>query len=261
MESLYLPSCQAYLRYHDLPGQSPALVYLHGLGSASSADYPGVVAHAPLNRYRSLLVDLLGFGFSDRPKKFRYTLDSHAVTVAQLLDHLELGECGVIGHSMGGSVAIALAAMRPDLVGRLVVAEGNLDPGGGVISSPIARQTEWGFALFGHAAMLRQVRAMALRGRSGSTAYLATVRASAPYALYRTAVGLVRGTDPTMRERFLALSIPRAFIFGERSLPDPDADFLAGQGVKVLIVPEAGHAMMDDNPSGFARAIGEALGE
>lgn len=62
-----------------------------------------------------------------------------------------------------------------------------------------------------------------------------------------------------MREQVLRLDMPRALLVGERNLPYPDADTLAA-GVKVLVVPGAGHAMMVDHPHGFARVLAEALG-
>lgn len=113
MDSLYFPELDAHLCYHDLPGQEPVCVYLHGLGSASSADFPAIARDPRLSPYRSLLIDLLGFGFSDHPTAFPHTLEAHAEIVARLLDHLELRQCHVVGHSMGGSVAIALAANWP----------------------------------------------------------------------------------------------------------------------------------------------------
>lgn len=58
----------------------------------------------------------------------------------------------------------------------------------------------------------------------------------------------------------MGLGIPRAFLFGARSLPDPDTAFLAERGIKVFIVPAAGHAMMDDNPDGFAEILAAAFG-
>jgi pimeloyl-ACP methyl ester carboxylesterase len=62
-----------------------------------------------------------------------------------------------------------------------------------------------------------------------------------------------------MREHFLQLAMPRSFLFGERSLPDPDAEWLPAQGIPVLLVPDAGHAMMWDNPVGFATVLKSAL--
>jgi pimeloyl-ACP methyl ester carboxylesterase len=59
------------------------------------------------------------------------------------------------------------------------------------------------------------------------------------------------------------MTIPRAYIFGEQSLPDPWArdlwDALASEGIQVLSVPNAGHGMAWDNPSGVAEALNTAL--
>jgi len=254
MQSYWLEEESAFLRFLDLPGRGPACVFLHGLGAASSADFPETVRLEPLRTRRALLVDLLGFGYSDRPPIFDYSLDHHADAVARLLDHLSTRGCIVVGHSMGGAVAVSLAALRPDLVGCLILAEGNLDPGGGVVSRPIAAQTESEFVARGHRAFVDLLHA-----QPPWASYAATVRAADPVALHRTATELVRGSSPTMRERLVAASMPRTYIFGERSLPDPDHDRLPSHGVEVAVVPAAGHAMMSDNAPGFAGAIGAAI--
>ena len=116
MDSLLLEPTGAYLRYEDVPGDEEPIVWLHGLGCAASADFAHVAAHPSLRGHRSLLIDLLGHGYSDAPKDFGYALEDHARTVAALMDHLGLSHSPVFGHSMGGSVAITMAAERPDLV-------------------------------------------------------------------------------------------------------------------------------------------------
>jgi pimeloyl-ACP methyl ester carboxylesterase len=62
-----------------------------------------------------------------------------------------------------------------------------------------------------------------------------------------------------MRARLYALRVPRAFLFGERSLPDPELERLASQGIDVLVVPKAGHDMPFDNPAGLAEITAQAL--
>ncbi len=127
MKSLLLRDWQAFLRYEDLPGKNPTSIYLAGLGEACHATFASIVAqHSRLVAHRSVFVDLLGCGFSDGPKDFGYSLEEHADTVARLLDELDLRGCSVIGYSMGGALAITLAATRPDLVSRLVLMEGSL---------------------------------------------------------------------------------------------------------------------------------------
>jgi pimeloyl-ACP methyl ester carboxylesterase len=253
MDSLFLEPPGGYLRYLEFPGDNVPVVWIHGLGGAASSDFAPVVASPTLIGHRSLLIDLFGHGYSDGPEVFGYTLDEHAITISQLLDHLSLRGCAVFGHSMGGSIAITLAALRPDLVARLIIAEGNLDPGGGMVSRGIAEQTEREFETTGRGALLGQIFADfgATRG--------ATFRACSPLGLYRSAVGLVEGTQPTMRERLYAFRIPRAYLFGERGLPDPDTERLSSHGIQIMVVPEAGHDMVVDNPAGLAERVAQAL--
>jgi len=78
--------------------------------------------HPALAGRRSLIVDLPGHGHSDRPNDFGYRLDDHARAVAVVLDAEGLRDIELVGWSMGGSIAIVLAAGRPELVARLVVA-------------------------------------------------------------------------------------------------------------------------------------------
>jgi len=250
-----LPGDVGTIRYHDLPGSSPTLVFLHGLGAASSAAFPRIVRDPRLSAHRALLVDLLGFGYSDRPATWSYTLEAHARTVEALLDALGTRGCVLVGHSMGGSIAILLAWTRPDLVRSLVVAEGNLDPGPGTVSGPVAAQSEARYISRGHADLVAAV------DRQGFADYAGTLRAADPRAMYRSAVSLIAPREPSLRDRLYGLPMPRSYLFGARSLPDPDTGELAAHGVPVGIVPDAGHDMMGDNPDGFVEALAEAMSE
>lgn len=235
---------------------------------SSSGTFTGVIADRDLSGHRMLLVDLFGFGFSDRPSEFGYTLEEHALVVAELLDSVGLSGCAVIGHSLGGTVAITLAGLRPDLVSNLVVAEANLDLGGGAFSKVIAAQSEEEFVQRGFGAFVQRIVASAAAGDEAMAAYAGMLQVADPCAVYRSARALVDGIRPSMRARYNELPMPRAYVFGERSvprdqasvLPDaPDPEELARHGIRVVVVPEAGHFMMFDNPAGFARALKEAL--
>lgn len=260
MKSFLLPELQAFLRYEDLSGESPANIFLPGLMIASHPTFTSILhEHPTLVKQHSVFVDLLGSGFSDAPQDFGYSLEEHASVVARLLDELDLKDCSVIGYSMGGAVAITLASIRPDLVSRLVLMEANLDTGGGFASKGIAAQTEEAFCAHGFQAFIKRFRDEGIAGDSTSAVLAGLIQIAAPHALYRSAVGLVRGTQPTMRERLLQMDLPRTYIFGEESLPDPDWDQLASQGIQVLAVAKAGHGMAWDNPRGVAEALNTAL--
>lgn len=262
MHSHYLGQPDAWLRYHDLPGREPACVYLHGLATAASSDFPALAAQPALTGRRSLLVDLLGFGFSDRPEAFDYTLTEHARTITVLLDHLGLTECVVIGHSLGGSIAIVLATQRPDLVSRLVVAEGNLASGpeegsNATFSRTVAAQTEDAFLRTGWQDLLRSMRV-------AFPAFAGQLEVADPRAVHRTAVSLVAAIEPSLGDQLARASIPRTYVFGERTLQNEDmaarAAALPGQGVAVRIVPAADHGMgLDGTPAAFAELLGRLL--
>lgn len=270
MKAFYLPQWNAFLRYDALPGDGPARVYLPGLGASVSASFINVVTNPVLAGTQSLLIDFLGAGFSDRPTDFSYTIEAHALTIAALLDNAGIKNCTLIGHSQGGSVGIMLASLRPDLVSRLVVAEGNLDAGGGSFSKMVAAQPEQDFVQRGYGAVVEWLRAEAIKGDAGMAAFAGLFQMAAPYAVHRGAVSLVEGTQPSLRQRFYDLNIPRAYIYGERSVPaapeaaTPDApypDDLRREGIRVWIITNAGHGMMTDNPAGSATALKEFLGE
>ncbi|MEU9568590.1 alpha/beta hydrolase [Streptomyces massasporeus] len=138
------------IRWVELPGQEPPRVYVHGLGATSPAYFTGAAVHPLLAGHRSLLVDLLGHGISDRPTTFDYTLESHADALAEALAAAGVSGAAVVAHSMGGSVAIVLAARHPRLVSRLVLIDANLDPiprtpgsPAAAASPPTPRRSSW----------------------------------------------------------------------------------------------------------------------
>ncbi len=266
MRSVHLPHVGSWVRYLDLPGdsptsatsQDPVFVYVAGLGAATSADFPHVVTRSALRRHRSLLVDLVGTGWSDPadPARFGYTVEEHANAVAAVLDADGLRGATVVGHSLGGSVAIALAHRRPDLVGILVACEPNLDPGVGDLSAHVAAQTEEAFVRRGYDAL----RAVVARDEhaAGASVFHATVGRWTPVGMHRTAVSMLADREPTFRTQLAQGVMPRALLVGEHT-PDFDLTGMAAAGVAVHVVPSAAHVMTYDNPAGFAAAIAAAV--
>ncbi|MGW0390770.1 alpha/beta fold hydrolase [Streptomyces sp. NPDC003042] len=241
------------IRWVELPGEEPTRVYLHGLGSTSPAYFSASAVHPLLAGRRSLLVDLLGHGHSDRPEDFTYTLEAHADALASALTEARAEGAELIAHSMGGAVAIVLAARHPRLVSRLVLIDANLDPlprtPAAAGSSGLASYTEEEFLAGGWAEV---------RDRVGAH-WWSTMRLAGRTALHRSAVHLAAGTTPTMRELLLELKIPRDFLFPASDGSPAGTDALEAAGVRVVPVPDCGHNIMLDNPDGFARAAATAL--
>lgn len=235
---------------------TPPLVFLHGLGSDRTV-FDSVAADPALAGPERLLVDLAGHGGSDRPDAWGYAIEAQADLVAGILATLDLPAVTLVGHSMGGSVAIALASRHPDRVVRLIAAEPALDPGTGTLSGHIARQSEAAFVARGFDRLRYQTHRQAERGDPVARHVRETLARVSPVALHRSAVSLRADRSPTFRAQLERLAIPRLLIRGGLT-PPPDPP-LADPAIERIVIPDAGHTMMLEQPAAFAAAIAAHL--
>jgi pimeloyl-ACP methyl ester carboxylesterase len=97
-------------------GHGEPLLLIHGLGG-SGADWAFQVA-ALERRFRVIVPDLPGCGHSPPPRD-EYAIAGFATALWSLLDHLGVSRTNIIGFSLGGAVALEMAAQRPTSVPRL----------------------------------------------------------------------------------------------------------------------------------------------
>jgi pimeloyl-ACP methyl ester carboxylesterase len=121
-----MPYCRAddVRLFYESDGTGPPLLLVHGLGSSTRDWHEQVGPFA--DHYRVLRVDLRGHGRSDRPEG-PYHMATFAREVAVLLRRLDAAPAHVVGLSMGGMVALQLAADAPRLVRSLVVVNSAAD--------------------------------------------------------------------------------------------------------------------------------------
>jgi esterase len=100
-----------------LKGQGTPIVLIHGL--FGSLDNLGVLARDLSQDHQVLQIDLRNHGLSPHSEDMNYAV--MADDLIQLFDTLSLERLTVIGHSMGGKVAMRLTAERPELIERLIV--------------------------------------------------------------------------------------------------------------------------------------------
>ncbi len=241
------------LRYQDLPGDEIPIIFIHGLGCASSFDYPQVASMACLANHRRILVDLVGSGYSDKPELFDYTIENHAHCLEALLDYLHINNLVIFGHSMGGAVSITLANLVSSRVKSLILSEANLDSGGGFFSKKIANYSEIDFIKSGYKAIINE------SVLSGNTEWAAGLSNSSPIAIHRNAVSLIKGYTPNWREIYYTLEMSKTYIYGSNTLPDPDYDELTRKNIIVAVVPNAGHSMAWENPEELALVIKRSI--
>jgi pimeloyl-ACP methyl ester carboxylesterase len=125
-DALTRPGAMFFIRglgiHYAEQGHGPPVVLLHGFGASmfSFRHQVGPLAE----HFRVLALDLPGFGYSDRPADADLSLTAQAERVREFLDRMGVERATLIGHSMGGAIAMRLAAAHPDRVERLVLAAG-----------------------------------------------------------------------------------------------------------------------------------------
>jgi pimeloyl-ACP methyl ester carboxylesterase len=105
----------------DPDGGADAVVLVHGYGSSTNSYRP--IFDALSRHHRVIAIDLPGFGLSDK-RAGDYSPDALADVVQQVLDRKGLRRVHLVGHSWGGSIALAFALRHPERLARLVVISG-----------------------------------------------------------------------------------------------------------------------------------------
>lgn len=117
MQEFYFPFKNSQFAALD-SGKGAAVVFLHGFLENKSM-WQQTVQHLP-KKYRCIALDLPGHGQSDN-LGYVHSMDEMAEVVKALTDHLKLRKVVLVGHSMGGYVALAMAEKYPDLIKGVVL--------------------------------------------------------------------------------------------------------------------------------------------
>jgi haloalkane dehalogenase len=99
--------------------QGPPILFCHGNPTWSFL-YRDIIV-ALRGRFRCIAPDYLGFGLSERPPGFGYTISEHAAAVGELVDHLGLDGFLTMGQDWGGPISMAVAVARADRVRGVVL--------------------------------------------------------------------------------------------------------------------------------------------
>ena len=253
-------------------GSGPVLLLLHGIaGSARGWDavVPTLAEHC-----RVIAPDLLGHGESAKPRG-DYSLGAYASGLRDLLAALGVDAATIVGHSLGGGVAMQLAYQHPELCERLVlVSSGGL----GREVTPVLRAAtlpgaEWVLPVIAHrrvldaAAALHRVAAR-LPGldrpalREIGRGYASLVDTGCRQAFVHTARSVidVSGQRVDASDRlYLAQELPTLVVWGRRDtfIPVAHAAHFAElvPTARVEIFERAGHFPHIDEPARFAATL------
>jgi len=273
--SLQFRTIHGYRRAFRIAGSGPAILMIHGVGDNSIT---WETVHTQLaQRFTVIAPDLLGHGESDKPRA-DYSLAAFANGMRDLLAVLGIDRVTIVGHSLGGGIAMQFAYQYPHLVERIVLVSS-----GGVTTdvSPALRLAA--LPMGSEAlAMLRlpgALPALQLVGRVvektlGSTKFGRDLpdglrlfeglvkKPGALSAFSRTLRSVVdgRGQFVTMLDRsYLMQSIPLQLIWGEDDLVIPVSHARIAHeaipGSRLEIFENSGHMPFHDHPARFVDVV------
>jgi len=261
---------------YRIAGSGPPVVLIHGM--VNSSRHWEDVALRLADRYTLIAPDLIGHGDSATPRG-DYSLGAHAASIRDLLAVIGVDHATIVGHSLGGGVAMQFFYQFPQRTDRLVlVSSGGL----GREVSPLLR----GAALPGATAILRAAAhrrvldgmwwsGQRLRDRGvGTGVYLQAIaralrpleRAGARKAFIQTLRSVidVHGQRVSARDRlYLLRGYPTLIVWGERDHTIPLAHgeeaHHAIPGSRFVTLPRAAHFPHLEDPEGLAKALDDFI--
>ncbi|MCW1920222.1 alpha/beta fold hydrolase [Rhodobacter sp. KR11] len=246
------------------PKDAPVVLLLHGTGASGHSFRR--LADGLQARFRVIIPDLPGQGFSASRAFHAMTLDAMAEDLWRLMDHIGAAPVAVIGHSAGAAIALRLAEMRPLQVVGINAALGSFDGLAAVLFPAIARTLA--------AAPFAARMASGLWGRPATVARLLAGTGSPLDAegrgQYLTLVqdpGHVAGTLAMMAgwqlapllSRLPALRVPVWLIASaqDRAVPPKVSEDAAAliPGCRYTLLPQGGHLPQEEAQDGLAALI------
>lgn len=252
-------------------GSGPAVLLLHGWPT-SSLLWRDVMRPIADRRLRVVALDLPGFGSSDKPLDVRYSFDFFERVIDDFLDAIDIGPVAVVGHDLGGPIAVHWALRRPEKVTGLALLNTLLYP------QFCPAVTEFVQALLtpGRREQLTSPEGLAevvrqgLAERSPPDQMLAGVLG--PFrtdddrrALANAGVGLSMSGFVEIERGLGTLRVPLRAIYGDRDRLLPDvAQTMARlhrdvSHARVTALAGCGHFLQEDQPDQVASLLAEFL--
>jgi pimeloyl-ACP methyl ester carboxylesterase len=234
-------------------GGGEPVVFVYGLGD-SKESFREAFRREEFRSFTLLAADLVGFGDSDKPADFSYSMKDQAEILRKVVDCFGVGRFHLVAHSMGGAVGIWLCEMVSGRVCSFVNAEGNLTLEDCTGSRRIAEMGEEKFVQVGFEQFKRGLREEFERtGDSAGMEYLRSLSKATAESMYKSSASLVKESDSgDLFARFCQLPFYKCYVYGEKNKGVfPAEKLLRQKGIPIFYVSHSGHAMMDENPDEF----------
>ena len=246
------------LRLHyQAVGDGPGVLLIHGWASSWRMWARSMIRLAQAG-YRALAVDLIGFAASDKPGNDWYSLERFTRTLTDFSDRVGLDRPALVGHSMGGTIALDMATRREtrSLIAVSPIVNGELGlPLRRLWTSPLLRrlfETVRRRAIFSAAGNMRLVALPWLPRDFARKRMLQDLRTTTVNA----AVGSLRAVVASnLQHRLPMIHAPTLVLAGGRdtTVPPTQARLAARSipGARLVIWPAAGHQLVDERGDDF----------
>jgi pimeloyl-ACP methyl ester carboxylesterase len=256
-----------------LQGEGEPVVFIPGL-LGSAFGFRHVTTPLVDRGYRTIVVEPLGMGGSDRPRHADYSLAAQADRVRAVLDSLHIAAAVVVAHSLGSSIALHLAVRHPDRVRAILSIEGGLAET--PMGPQVKRAMRWAplIKLVASRSAVRPLLARELRASSGDAGWLDEEVLSGYMADFAADVGatmdafrgMADATGPEgLGDRLRDVHAPFLLLLGtapHRGAPtDEEIASLAASVPAITIerVPGAGHFLHEEQPEVVLAAVARLL--
>ncbi|MFP3515452.1 alpha/beta hydrolase [Pseudomonas sp. SIMBA_077] len=243
------------VRWHDTSPAGTPLIYLHGLGCASSSDYPRVVASLEYLDARSWLVDLPGAGFSDKPNTLDYRSLAQASLLQEWISAQAISEVELFGHSAGAFIALKLAALAPCRVKRLILCAPGLNEYGVAFLQSITAMSQSDFEATGFDQLLTQ-----LKEALSNDAWLGPLQTCSARAVYQWANSALEDNASDWLGALAVIPGHKGVILPDSATQQEIESYLQ-IGCRVELIANSGHMIAYDNPDELAAAISRLRGQ
>ena len=238
-------------------GSGPTALFVHGFPFDSSMWIQQLAGLADIRR--CVAVDLRGFGRSAPVSGEPLTMDQHAEDLVGVLDLISEEQADVVGLSMGGYVALALAQLYPARLRSLALVD---TKAGADSDEGKAGRDAMAEKLVGEGrAAISEAMLAGLLSPEASVAARARLRSMVEGCRYETIVGALAGMrDRPDREAVLAsVKVPTAVIVGEHDgvTPPAEAELMAAAiaDASFTVIPGSGHVTPIEQPAATTAAL------
>jgi len=233
-----------------------AVVFLHGLG-CSKRDFQDAFGYPELADYTLLTFDFPGCGDSPYPENLTLNIDYLVEITHRVLSALHVKDIILIGHSMGGLVALLYAERYHTSVRGFINVEGNLSSEDCFFSRAVAQSAFSDFTTTLFPELQNRLKHAANRG---FREYAANLEKANKKAYYDYSPSLVEYSDTgNLLERYLALAIPKLFVYGAENRALSYLPQLTERGCALVEIPASNHFPFHDNPAAFYHTIASFL--